>query len=127
MLGVDWWARPAHRSEDDTPASSGSARDHAKVPTGDVERNGPFRAADDDVLDPGTIPPVEVDARLDAERHALAERLAVAGDQVRLLVALETDAVAGAVDEGLAVALRGDHVAGGRVDSLALDSGPDRV
>ena len=48
----------------------------------------------------------------------------VARDDVRLLVRLQADAVAGAVDEVLAVAGRGDDVAGGGVDRLGGDAGP---
>ena len=48
-----------------------------------------------------------------------SSELGVAGDDVRLLVRLQADAVAGAVDEVLAVAGGGDDVAGGGVDRLA--------
>ena len=77
---------------------------------------GPVVAAHDDVLDPGAVPPLEVDARLDAERHARRERLGVARDQVRLLVPFEADAMPGPVDEPLAVARAVDDAARDRVD-----------
>ena len=54
-----------------------------------------------------------------------AQRLVVAGDEVRLLVALEPDPVAGPMDERLAVALGVDDVARGRVDRLAGDARAD--
>ena len=77
---------------------------------------------DDDVLDPGAVAAREVDARLDRERHARLEDLGVAGHDVGLLVRLEADAVAGAVDERDAVPAALDDVAGRRVDGLGGDA-----
>ncbi len=47
------------------------------------------------------------------------QRLAVAPHQVGVLVLVEADPVAGAVDEGVAVAPFGDELAGHGVDVLA--------
>jgi len=67
--------------------------DDQEVASGLVEHVGALRATDDDVLDPDAVAVREVDARLDAEGDPGTQRLAVAPDQVRLLVDLETDAV----------------------------------
>ncbi len=64
---------------------------------------GPVGAADDDVLDARAVLADQVDPGLDREGHPLAKRLAVAGDDVRVLVALEADAVPGPVEEGVAI------------------------
>ena len=53
--------------------------------------------------------------------------IVVAGHDVRVLVRLQPDAVAGAVDEQLAVAGRLDDVAGGRVDAGGGDARPGPV
>ena len=66
---------------------------------------GPSGPQTDDVLDPGAVFADEVDPGLDREGHPLAKRLPVAGDDVGVLVAFEADAVAGPVEEGLAIAL----------------------
>jgi hypothetical protein len=81
--------------------------------------------ADDDVLDPRAVRP-RVDARLHRERHARLERIAVSGHDVRVLVRLEPDAVAGPVEEGRAEAGPGDRLARGRVDRLGGHAGPHR-
>ena len=71
--------------------------------------------------------PGEVDAGLDREAHPGDERLLLALDHVRRLVGGDADAVAGAVDELLAVPRVGDHRASGPVDLLAGHAGPDRL
>ena len=68
----------------------------------------------------------EVDPGLDRERHPFPERLAVAGDDVRVLVALEADPVPGPVEERLPEALRLDRVARGGIDRLGRDARADR-
>src|SRR3954452_11595548 len=82
-----------------------SAADDAQLAGLVVEDDRAVRAADDDVLDPGAVAPREVDPGLDAEGHPGLERLAVAGDEVRLLMALEPDSVTRPVEEVLLVAL----------------------
>ena len=84
-------------------------------------------AAHDDVLDAGAVLADEVDPGFDREGHPLPQRLAVAGDDVRLLVALEPDPVTGPMEERVAVALGLDRIAGGGVDGLGGDPGPDRA
>src|SRR5262249_18697013 len=81
----------------------------------------------DDVLDPGSPATGEVHARLDAEGHTWLEEEVVAGDDVRLLVDLQTDAVAGPVHEHLAVPGLGDQVTRGRVDRLRGHTWTHRV
>ena len=71
--------------------------------------------------------PGEVDARLDGEAHPGHQRLLLALDHVRRFVRGGADAVAGAVDELLAVPRVGDHLPGGPVDLLARDARPDRL
>ena len=61
--------------------------------------------ADHDVLDARAVR-ARVDARLDGEGHARLERMRVALDDVGILVGLQADAVAGAVDEPVAVRRR---------------------
>src|SRR6188472_2765734 len=73
----------------------GSAVDDVQVARRFVERDRAIRAADHDVLDAGPVLAHEVDPGLDREGHPFAERLAVAGDDVGVLVAFETDPVAG--------------------------------
>src|SRR6202011_569481 len=68
----------------------------------------------------------DVDAGFVGEAHAGGERCGVAADEVGPLVAVHADAVAQAVGEVFVVgtvAGGGDDVAGGGVDSLALDAG----
>src|SRR5205814_5362510 len=74
--------------------------------------------ADHDVLDAGAVAAFEVHAGLDGEGHARFQRERVAGDDVRRLVAVEPDAVPGAVQEVPTVAGPGQRTAGGRVDAL---------
>ena len=81
----------------------------------------------DDVLDPDAELSGQVDAGLDREAHARHQRLLLALDHVRRLVGGDADAVAGPVDELLAVPGLGDQPARGPVDLLAGDAGPDRV
>src|SRR3954468_24655428 len=76
---------------------------------GVVEHLEALGGAHHDVLDPRAELAFEVDARLDRERHALLEHGVVALDAVGLLVRLLTNAVAGAVDEPVAVSGLGDQ------------------
>ena len=69
-----------------------------------LSRSPPVAGDHHDVLDAGPVPAGQVDAGLDGEGHARLQRQVVAGDDVGLLVHLQADAVAGAVDEVLAVA-----------------------
>ena len=92
-----------------------------------LSRSTPSSVHDDDVLDAGAVPAGQVDARLDAERHARAPPArSLPATILRLLVLLEADAVTGAVDEVLAVPRLGDDVARRRVDALGGDARPDR-
>jgi len=63
-----------------------------------VEPLGTVGGADHDVLDPGDVRP-GVDPWFHRERHARLERLGVARHDVGVLVRLQADAVAGAVEE----------------------------
>src|SRR5262249_34804920 len=83
-----------------------------------VQPLGPVRRRDHDVLEPEPEAPGEVDAGLDAERVARLERRPIAGHDVRLLVGLDADAVAGAVDEPVAQAGTGDDAPRRRVHLL---------
>src|SRR5690606_24613481 len=107
------------------PLRGGAPSDDDQVPGGDVEPVGARLGADDDVLDARAVGPGQVEAGLDGEGEAGLQRFSVAGDDVRVLVAFDADAVAGAVDEVVAVAGLGDDVAGGGVDRLARDAGAD--
>ena len=82
-----------------------------------------IRRAHDDVLDASAVPAGDVDAGLDGERHARLERLGVTRDDVRVLVRLEPDAVAGAVHEPLAVPGGGDQLSCGGVHRVARGAG----
>ena len=65
---------------------------------------GAIRAAHDDVLDPSPVATRQVDPRLHAEGHPSSQELGVAVHEIRILVALQADAVAGSMEEVLAVA-----------------------
>ena len=71
------------------PGPAGSALDHPEIVARFIEDVGPVSSADDDILDPGSVTAGEVDPGLHAEGDASAQQLAVAGDEVRLLVDLE--------------------------------------
>src|SRR5258706_9339053 len=58
---------------------------------------------DRDVLDPDPEPAREVDAGLEREGHPRLEELIVAAHEIRMLVAVETDAVPETMDEEVAV------------------------
>jgi len=77
---------------------------------------------DDEVLDPTAEPPVEVDPRLHREHHPRLQFPVVAGHDVRLLVDVEPDPVAGAVEERVAVPGVLDDIAGGPIDRLGGDA-----
>src|SRR6185312_12052044 len=80
---------------------------------------GAVVGAHHDVLDAGPEPAGPVDAGLDREGHPGLERPFVAGDDVRLLVGLEPDAVPGPVDEQVAQAGGVDDVTSRGVDARA--------
>ena len=100
-----------------------SAADDQQVAGDLVERVGAVGRADDDVLDARAVAAIDVDAGLDAESVAGLERLVVARNHVRILVALEADAVPGAMDELLAQAGVVDDSPRGPIDVLALTPG----
>ena len=89
---------------------SGVDDDQRVVDVVDGQRAGV--GGDHDVLEAHPPSPRHVDAGLDAEGVARLQRQAVALDHVRVLVLLHADAVAGAVDEVLAVAGGGDDPPG---------------
>ena len=68
-------------------------------------------------------PAVEIDPRLDAERHAGLEHRRVLFLGVRRLVHLESDPVPGAMEEALAVAGGLDHRSRGPIDLPDRDPG----
>src|SRR4029079_2441538 len=74
--------QPAGEKAEPPPARGSSAVDDVQLARGLVEPDGAIRAADHDVFDPGAVFLDEVDAGLDRERHPLAKRLVVAGDDV---------------------------------------------
>ena len=80
---------------------------------------GPSSAGDDDVLEPHAPLARHVDAGLDAEGVAVGERALVALDDVRVLVLLHADPVAGAMHEVLAVSGVGDDRPRRAIDVLA--------
>ena len=98
------------------------AADEDEVPGRHVQRVRPAVRGDDDVLDARAVPAVEVDARLDAEGIARLERPRVARNDVRVFVALETNPVAGSMDEVLPEARVGDDLAPCRVDVFRGDA-----
>src|SRR6266511_4231875 len=104
----------------------GLRRDDPETAGGLVEAAAALVGAGHDVLDPRPEAAGQVDAGLDRERHARLQRLPVAGHDIGVLMLVQADAVAGPVDEVLAVARGGDHVAAGGVDRLGGDAGPDR-
>jgi len=70
---------------------------------------------------------LEVDAGFDGEHHPRLQRLVVAVHDVGFLVDVEADAVAGAVDERLAVARGLDDLAGGSIDRFRWNPGFDSL
>src|SRR4051812_4185792 len=107
--------------------ATGSATDDEQVARHLVERIGAVGGANADVLDARAVSPFDIDAGFDAERVADLERLVVARDHVWILVALEPNTVARAMDEQLAHARISDHRACRGIDLLALDARPNRV
>src|ERR671915_2246292 len=89
-------------------ARAGGSLDDVELRRGRVEALDAGLGADHDVLDPRAPAVGDVDPGLHAEGVARLERLWVGGDDVRLLVDLQADPVAGAMDERLAVARVGD-------------------
>ena len=82
----------------------------------------PSGSGDHDVLDAGAVAALDVEARLDAEGHALVEDQRVPRHDVGILMRLQADAVAGAMDEQVAEPRLDEHLAGRRVDALARDA-----
>ena len=115
-------ARLPRRRSARAAAQPGTTRQFARCL---VEHDRAILAAHDDVLDAGPVFTGVVDPRLDAECHAGREWHVVAGDEVRILVSVEADAVARPVEERLTVAGRVDHRARGGVDLLARDARSD--
>ena len=79
-----------------------------------------------DVLNAHAVLSRQVDAGLDAEGHPLVEDGAIAFHEVGIFVAIEADAVAGAVQEGGPIPRCGDVPAGDRIDLLCGDPRPHR-
>src|SRR6476620_11817467 len=92
-------------------AALASAVDDVQPARGLIEHDRAVVAADRDVLDPGAVLAGQVEAGLDAERHAGPQRQLVPGHEVRILVALEADAVSRPMEEALAVAFGLDRSA----------------
>src|SRR5438067_2065972 len=110
------------------PRSMRSSAVHDDQPVVDVvERLRPLGAGDDDVLDARTVAARQVDPRFDRKGVPRGQRVAVAADDVRILVLLQPDAVAGAMDEVLAVAAVVDDAAGDGVDVLACRADPGGI
>ena len=98
--GLDAQARPPGDRRPQVPLTTSSSRGAS------LSTSAAVLAADHDVLDAHAVATLEVDARLDAEGVTHDERRGVALDQVRILVALQADAVAQPVEERRAVAGR---------------------
>ena len=96
--------------------------DDAETPVGPVELVDAVMPDGDDVFDSHPELPRDVDARLDG-----LDLQVVALDDVGVLVALEADAVPGAVDEELAIAGRVDDRPGRPVDVLSGDARSNRA
>src|ERR671916_3491259 len=102
--GTSTGAPPVRPSPvDQPPITPRSSADDREAVVGPVELVRAGGRGDEDVLQPQPEPPGHVDARLDRERVAGGQRGAVAGDDVGILVLLDPDAVAGPVDEAVAV------------------------
>src|SRR4029453_3459660 len=84
-----------------------------EITRGGVEPTAAVLGADDDVLDPGPVAALGVEAGLDREGHAGFQPLVVAGHDVGVLVLLQADPVPGAVQEQRAVAGGDDRAAAG--------------
>src|SRR6476620_883856 len=102
-------------------------RDDAEVAFGVVESHTTRLGDRDDVLDPDPEPAGEVDARLHGEAHTRHERLLLTLDHVGRFVRGRADAVAGAVDEPLAVPCLDDHLPGGSVYLLTRNTWSDSI
>src|SRR5436309_15397409 len=113
---VETWRR--------TSVDLGPSADHGEVPGRRVEALGTGLGGHDDVLDAGSAAAGQVDPGFDGEGVARPKGCPVARHQVRILVLLQADAVAGAVHEELAVAGAVDDRPGGGVDVLAGDPHP---
>src|SRR4051794_27969311 len=105
-------------------AGGRSEREGSREPREDpaaVERD------DHGVLGADATDALEIDTRLDRDHAQLAQRSRGRPTHVGGLVDLETDAVTGAVGELWAPAGGLDHVSGGGVDRLGVDTGPNRL
>src|SRR4051794_40975675 len=107
--------------------ATGSATDDEQVARHLVERIGTVGGANADVLDARAVSPFDIDAGFDAERVADLECVVVARDHEWILVALEPNTVARAMDEQLTHARISDHRPCRGIDLLALDARPNRV
>src|SRR6266540_632238 len=105
---------------------AGSGVQDCQLPRPLVEPLSCHLGTHDDVLDAGAVPAAQVDAWLDGERHSGLQDGRVAAHDVRVLVRLQPDAVAGAVHEELAVSRGADDVPRDAVDLLAGDAGANR-
>src|SRR4051794_10420032 len=105
--------------------SSKPSGDDTQLAVGVVLPPAAVVGGDDDVLDAHPEAAGQVDAGLDREAHAGLDAIGLALDHVRRLVGPESGAMPDAVDEVLAVAGVGDHLASGAVDPLAGDPGAD--
>ena len=81
-----------------------------------IERIGPSSSSDDDVFDAGTELARNVDAGLDREGVADLERISIPLDDVGLLMGLDTNAMARAMNEVLAVTCSVDDRSSDPVD-----------
>jgi len=77
---LDGLLMPRRASARTRGGPSASAVDDGQLPRRLVQDDRPRRATHDDVLDPRSVLALDVDARLDAERHALGQRFRVARD-----------------------------------------------
>src|SRR5262245_15951829 len=120
------WFAPSRR-EDHPDAERGALLDDAQVARAAVQALDAVVRDRDDVLDPDPEPAVEVDARLDGERHPRLQDGPIALYEVGRLVDLKADPVTGPVDEAVAVPGALDHRSGDPVELLGLDAGADRL
>src|SRR6266576_7189655 len=81
---------------------------------------------DNIVLDPDAAPAGDVDARFDREHHAILEHRVRTRIETRVLMRLETEAVADPVEELLAVTAALDHAPRSGVDIPRSDTGAHR-
>src|SRR4029453_10125389 len=117
MTEYPWWRA--------IPPPSPSSDDR-ELPAGLVQPLGPVGGGRGLGLDPDAEAPLQVDPWLVREGHARLERRFVPLHDVRGLVDLEPDPMAGPMDESIAVARVRDHRTSRPVDVLRRDAGADR-